>query len=90
MPFLSTFNPNHSNQIYWVPIPNNLSYPSGERKILVCLVSKQPENKFPVTDLIFALVWTNILHCFLINNQKHVGLLYVGQGFFLVGQGSIY
>ena len=25
------------NLIYWVPLPNNLSYPSGERKIPVCL-----------------------------------------------------
>ena len=35
---MSTSNPKHSNRIYWVPLPNNLSCPSGEIKIPVCLV----------------------------------------------------
>ena len=43
---MSTLNQRHSNWIYWAPLPNNLSCPSGEKKIPVCLVSKQPETSF--------------------------------------------
>ena len=42
---MSALNPKHSNRIYWVPLSNNLSCPSGEKNP-VCLVSKQPETYF--------------------------------------------
>ena len=47
------------------PPSNNLSFPCGERKIPVCLVSKRPENMFPGTDPIFAMVKTPIMALFL-------------------------
>ena len=43
---LSKFYPKHSNRVYWVPLPNNLSCPSEENKIPVCLGSKQSETSF--------------------------------------------
>ena len=42
---MSTLNPKHLNWIYWVPLPNNVSCPSGEKNP-VCLVSKHPETSF--------------------------------------------
>ena len=41
---MSILNLNHSNRIYWVPLPNNFSCPSGEKKVPVYLVSKLPEK----------------------------------------------
>ena len=35
--YMSTFFPDHLNMTYWVPLPHNISYPSGERKIPECL-----------------------------------------------------
>ena len=48
--------PKPLNRIYWLLLPHNVSYHSGERNIPVCLVSKRPENKLSVSCLTFALL----------------------------------
>ena len=42
----TTLNPKHLNWIYWMPLPHNLSCPSGEKKNSVCIVAKHPETSF--------------------------------------------
>ena len=60
---MSTLNPKHFNQIYWVPPPNNVACPNGEKNP-VCLVSKHPE-----TSLI--LLTSGICACL----DNHIGMV---------------
>ena len=59
----------HLNQIYWVPLPNNLSYTSEERNIPVCLVSKQPEKSYNLLTKYLRLFGHPYWHSFWILKQ---------------------